>query len=123
MTSSGNTVVKAHYGRYYKALEPTEYRGAVPSISPSYSFNVDSAGNRTNFVQTSSNANLRIDPNFKSAYNDQFIVQLEQQLMHDLGIQVNYVHKEGGGLRRVAGHRRCLHAGPVRGQRGDRRNR
>jgi hypothetical protein len=106
VTSSGNTVLKAHYGRYYKALEPTEYRGAVPSISPSYSFNVDSAGNRTDFVQTSSNANLRIDPNFKSAYNDQFIVQLEQQLMHDVGIQVNYVHKEGadyGAWQDIAG--------------------
>jgi len=96
VTSSGNTVVKAHYGRYYKALEPTEYRGAVPSISPAYSFTQDAAGNRSNFVLTSSNTNLQIDPNFKSAYNDQFMVQLEQQIIRDLGLQVNYVHKEGG---------------------------
>jgi hypothetical protein len=95
VTSSGNTVVKAHYGRYYKALEPTEYRGAVPSISPAYSFMQDAAGNRSNFVLTSSNTNLQIDPNFKSAYNDQFMVQLEQQIIRDLGLQVNYVHKEG----------------------------
>jgi len=95
VTSSGNTVVKAHYGRYYKALEPTEYRGAVPSISPAYSFTQDAAGNRSNFVQTSSNANLQIDPNFKSAYNDQVMVQLEQQIVQDLGLQVNFVHKEG----------------------------
>jgi hypothetical protein len=95
VTSSGSTVVKAHYGRYYKGLEPNEYRGAVPSISPAYSFVLDAAGNRSNFVQTSSNANLQIDPNFKSAYNDQVIVQLEQQLVSDLGIQVNYVHKQG----------------------------
>ena len=95
VTSSGNTVVKAHYGRYYKALEPTEYRGAVPSIAPAYSFTQDAAGNRSNFVQTSSNTNLQIDPNFKSAYNDQFMVQLEQQIIRDLGLQVNYVHKEG----------------------------
>ncbi len=95
VTESGNTVVKAHYGRYYKALEPTEYRGAVPSISPAFSFNQDAAGNRSNFVQVSSNANLRIDPNFKSAYNDQFMVQLEQQLVSELGLQVNYVHKTG----------------------------
>ncbi|MBS1818323.1 MAG: TonB-dependent receptor [Acidobacteria bacterium] len=97
VTESGNTVVKAHYGRYYKALEPNEYRGAVPSISPAYSFTVDAAGNRTNVVQTSSNANLRIDPNFKSAYNDQFMLQLEQQLVRDLGLQLNYVHKTGEG--------------------------
>jgi hypothetical protein len=106
VTSSGNTVVKAHYGRYYKALEPAEYRGAVPSISPAFSFTQDAAGNRTNVVQTSSNANLSIDPNFKSAYNNQFIVQLEQQVIHDLGVQVNYVHKSGadyGAWQDIAG--------------------
>lgn len=96
VTSSGSTIIKAHYGRYYKALEPNEYRGAVPSISPAFSFNLDAAGNRTNVVQTSSNANLRIDPNFKAAYNDQVMVQLEQQLASELGLQLNYVHKEGG---------------------------
>ncbi len=106
VTESGNTVIKAHYGRYYKALEPNEYRGAVPSISPAFSFVQDAAGNRSNFVQVSSNANLRIDPNFKSAYNDQFMVQLEQQLIPELGLQVNYVHKEGadyGAWQDIAG--------------------
>lgn len=97
VTESGSTVVKAHYGRYYKALEPNEYRGAVPSITPAFAFTVDAAGTRTNFVQTSSNANLRIDPNYKAAYNDQFIAQLEQELASNLGLQVNYVHKQGEG--------------------------
>ena len=95
VTSSGNTVVKAHYGRYYKALEQNEYRVAVPSISPAYSFTQSASGLRSNFVVTSSNANLRIDPNFKPAYNDQYIVQLEQQVINNLGVQVNYVHKSG----------------------------
>ncbi len=106
VTDSGSTVVKAHYGRYYKSLEPTEYRGAVPSISPAYNFGFDADGNRTNFVQVSSNANLRIDSNFKSAYNDQVIVQLEQEIANNLGVQVNYVHKEGedyGAWQDIAG--------------------
>ena len=33
VNDSGKTVVKAHYGRYYKALEATEFRAAVPSIT------------------------------------------------------------------------------------------
>ncbi|MFN7916546.1 MAG: TonB-dependent receptor [Vicinamibacterales bacterium] len=106
VTESGNTVVKAHYGRYYKALEPNEFRGAVPSISPAFSFTQNAAGVRSNFVQTSSNANLKIDPGFKSAYNDQVMVQLEQQLIKDLGLQVNYVHKDGadyGAWQDIAG--------------------
>ena len=106
VTESGNTVIKAHYGRYYKALEPTEFRGAVPSISPAFSFSLDAAGNRVGFVQTSSNANLRVDPNFKAPYNNQFMVQLEQQLVKELGLQVNFVHKSGsdyGGWQDIAG--------------------
>ena len=78
----------------------------MPSITPAYSFTLDAAGNRTNFVQISSNANLRIDPDFKSPYSDQYIVQFEQELMKDLGLQVNYVHKRGedyGGWQDIAG--------------------
>jgi hypothetical protein len=106
LNQSGRTIVKAHYGRYYKAMEATEYQGAVPSISPAYSFNVDAAGNRSNVVQISSNANLKIDPNFKSPYSDQFIAQVEQEVFNNFGLQVNYVHKNGenyGAWQDIAG--------------------
>lgn len=106
VTSNGSTVIKAHYGKYYKALEPNEYRGAIPSISPAFNFDIDAAGNRTNFVQISSNRNLTIDPNFKAPYNHQYIVQLEQELAKNLGLQVNYVHKRGadyGAWQDIAG--------------------
>jgi hypothetical protein len=106
LTSSGGTIVKAHYGTYYKALEAAEFRPAVPSISPQYQFNIDAAGNRVNFVQISSNANLRIDPDFKSPYSHQFIAQVEHELLPNLGLQVNYAHKRGedyGGWQDIAG--------------------
>ncbi len=105
VNESGNTVVKAHYGRYYKLLEASEFRAAVPSVTTLFNFTVDAAGNRTNISPVAA-ANLRIDPNFKSPYNDQFIVQLEQQLMVNLGLQVNYVHKYGqdyGAWQDIAG--------------------
>src|SRR5206468_1341612 len=47
-----------------------------------------------------------IDPNFKSPYSDQYIVQLEQELVANLGVQVNYVHKYGqdyGAWQDIAG--------------------
>ncbi len=74
-------MVKAHYGRYYKALEPGEFRrrGAVDLAGLRASRSTRRAI-ASNFVQTSSNANLRIDPDFKAPYNDQFMVQLEQEL-------------------------------------------
>jgi hypothetical protein len=106
LNESGKTLVKGHYGRYYKAMEGTEFRPAVPSITPAFEFGFDAAGNRVNFVQTSSNANLRIDPGFKAPYSDQFIVQFEQEVMANLGVQVNYVHKRGsdyGAWRDITG--------------------
>ena len=36
LNESGRTLVKAHYGRYYKALEADEFRPAVPSITPAF---------------------------------------------------------------------------------------
>ncbi|OLB61247.1 MAG: hypothetical protein AUI11_10505, partial [Acidobacteria bacterium 13_2_20CM_2_66_4] len=105
VNSSGRTVVKAHFGRYYKLLEAAEFRPAVPSITTLNTFTLDAAGNRTNIVPTAA-ASLRIDPNFKSPYSNQFIAQLEQELVANLGLQVNYVHKYGqdyGAWQDIAG--------------------
>jgi hypothetical protein len=77
----------------------------VPSITTQFNFTLDAAGNRTNIVPVAG-ANLRIDPNFKSPYSDQYIVQLEQELVANLGVQVNYVHKYGqdyGGWQDITG--------------------
>lgn len=92
---TGSSIVKAHYGRYYRELEAGEFRPAVPSITPSFEFGFDSEGNRINFVQTSSNANLRIDPNMKAPYADQYMVQFERELMKNIGFQLSYAEKRG----------------------------
>ena len=90
-----STVVKAHFGRYYRELEASEFRPAVPSITPAFEFGFDSLGNRTNFVQTSSNANLRINPDMKAPYADQYMVQFERELMKNIGFQLSYAEKRG----------------------------
>jgi Carboxypeptidase regulatory-like domain len=89
----GETVVKGHYGRYYSAIE-RDYAAIVPSTTTQFSFTIDPAGNRTNFTSTRP-TNLRVDPNRKTPYSDQFIVQVEHEVMRNLGLQVNYVHKRG----------------------------
>jgi hypothetical protein len=95
LNQSGATIVKAHAGRYYTELSAGDFRAAVPSITPSYSFRFDEAGNRVNFVETSSNENLLIDPDLKPAYTDQYMAQVEQQLSRNFGLQVAYAHKRG----------------------------
>ncbi|OFW27075.1 MAG: hypothetical protein A3H97_21325 [Acidobacteria bacterium RIFCSPLOWO2_02_FULL_65_29] len=90
---SSRTVVKGHYGRYYSALD-RDFSAIVPSTTPELTFDLDAAGNRTNFTSQTP-ANLRVDPDRKNPYSDQFIAQVEQGLSPNLGFQVNYVHKRG----------------------------
>jgi hypothetical protein len=95
MNESGRSVLKAHYGRYYRGIVTGEFDNATPSITPRYFFDgvYDAGGNPLGLSLVSDNRNLRIDPNYKSPYTDQFIVGFEQELANNLGVQVNYVHK------------------------------
>jgi hypothetical protein len=87
------TIVKGHYGRYYSAIE-RDYAAIVPSTTTLFDFTVDPSGNRVNFTSTRA-ADLRVDANRKAPYSDQYIAQVEHELMTNLGLQVNYVHKRG----------------------------
>jgi carboxypeptidase family protein/TonB-dependent receptor-like protein len=90
---SNRTVAKAHLGRYAGELPP-DFSGTVPSVTPVYTFNVDPAGNRVNFTSQTP-ANLRVAQDRQNPHSDQYIVQLEQEFVANLGLQINYVHKSG----------------------------
>ena len=91
------TVVKAHYGRYYSALE-RDFAAIVPSTTTLFNYDCLTAaclpGQRTNFTSTRA-ANLQVDQARKDPYTNQYIVQVERELMANLGLQVNYVRKDG----------------------------
>lgn len=95
LNDSGSTIVKAHAGRYYSELSAGDFRSAVPSVTPAFSFGIDEAGNRVDFVETSSNANLSVDSGLQAPYTDQFMAQIEQQLTPGVGLQISYAHKRG----------------------------
>jgi outer membrane receptor protein involved in Fe transport len=96
VNGSGKTVVKGYYGRLYRGIYLTDFTAAVPSVTPRYAIDVLPNGSYTNFTTVSSNTNLRIDPNYRDPYTNEYIAQVEQELTTDLGLQVNYVHKRGG---------------------------
>jgi hypothetical protein len=95
LNDTGKTVVKGYYGLLYRGLYLNDFTAANPSVTPKYIFDITPSGARTNFSVVSSNTNLTIDPNYKDPYSHEFIVQVEQEVMRDLGLQVNYVHKRG----------------------------
>jgi hypothetical protein len=98
------TIFKGHYGRYYNEL-PADFSAIVPSTTPEFTFQFDAAGNRVNFTSQTP-ANIRIEQDRKASYSDQFIIQGERELIPNLGLQANYVHKRGedfAGWQDIAG--------------------
>lgn len=112
LTSDGRTSLKAHYGRYYRGIVTGEFDNVVPSVTPRFLITgadlqrVIRGQTPLNAEQVSSNANLRVDPDFANPYTDQFTIGLERELLKNLGVSVNYVHKRGekyGGWRDIGG--------------------
>lgn len=95
VNDSGRTVVKGYYGLLYRGIFLNDFTAAIPSVTDRIYFDITSTGQRTNFASVSNNRNLAVDPNFKDPYSHEVIVQLEQELVTNLGLQVNYVHKRG----------------------------
>jgi outer membrane receptor protein involved in Fe transport len=108
LDKSGRSVLKGHYGRYYRGVITGEFDDVAASVSARYLFSgtYDAAGNPNDLELVSDNTNKRVDPNFKNPYTDQFIAQFEQELSKDLAVSFGYVYKRGaryGGWNDVGG--------------------
>ncbi|MEZ5416766.1 MAG: TonB-dependent receptor [Vicinamibacterales bacterium] len=95
LNESGSTLLKAHYGRYYRGIVTGEFDNTTPSITPRYVFSgeYDAQGNPLGLELVSDTSRLTVDPDLENPHTDQFIVALEQQIGADLGFSVNYVGK------------------------------
>ena len=78
VTDSGSTLLKAHYGRYYRGIVTGEFDNTTPSITPRYVFSglYSPAGVPLDKELVSDNSKLTVDPNLKNPYTDQFIAGL-----------------------------------------------
>jgi hypothetical protein len=97
LTADGKTVLKGHAGRYHRAIATGEFANVIgPSIKPIFAGFYDLATNTfTELFQITDNANLTVDPDYKSPRTDQFILSLERQLGRRYGAYLNLVHKRG----------------------------
>jgi outer membrane receptor protein involved in Fe transport len=108
LTANGHSVLKGHYGRYYRGMVTGEFDDVAQTVAPRYLFDgtYDSAGNPQNLELVSDNSNHRADPNFKNPYTDQFVAAFEQEIHRDFGLKVSYIHKRGrdyGGWKDTGG--------------------
>ncbi len=91
----GSTLLKAHYGRYYRGIVTGEFDNITPSISPRYTFSgrYSPSGVPLDKEFLSDNTSFSVDANLKNPYTDQFIAAWEQQMGQNLGFSVSYVYK------------------------------
>lgn len=95
LNEKGSTLLKAHYGRYYRGIVTGEFDNTTPSISARYLFSglYSGAGVPLDQELVSDNSRLSVDPDLKNPYTDQFIAAWEQQMGPNVGFSVSYVHK------------------------------
>ena len=95
LNESGSTLLKAHYGRYYRGIVTGEFDNTTPSITPKYVFSglYNAAGSPLDKELVSDTSQLSVDPNLKNPYTDQFILAFEQQAGPSVGLAVSYVYK------------------------------
>ena len=98
ITEDGRTVVKAHYGRYYRQIITCEYClniGGSPHDNLFGFWDFEAQDFVDLEVIQSIPGNRAIDPDYTNPYTDQVIVGFERELGTDLALQVNYAYKRG----------------------------
>lgn len=107
LTADKKTVLKVHYGRYYRGGSTGEFATSVPSVSPTYFGLWDFATSSFYDIELAfDNTNLRFDPGTQAPKTDQFTVSVERELFRDLAVSATYVHKRHRrfpGWRDIAG--------------------
>ena len=107
LNETGRTVLKAHYGRYYRSIVTGEFDAAGAGISPRYEFSgtYDQAGNPIGLRLISDNSNLAIDPDFRNPYTDQYIGGVEYHGDERSGSAGQSCVQTWRALGRLAGYR------------------
>jgi hypothetical protein len=99
VTSDHKTVVRAHYGRYHEAFGTIEYQftdtaGQTPQITARVLAN----GQFQELSRFTPAGNQFVDPDIKQPYLDQYLVGVERELIADLSIKAQYVHRKSNDL-------------------------
>jgi len=97
LTADGRTVLRGHYGRYYRGVVTAEYSNSVgisPNVTRAGYWDLENGGFIDPEVIAERPSNQRVDPGYKNPYTDQFVVSLERELIPNLGLSVHYINKK-----------------------------
>jgi outer membrane receptor protein involved in Fe transport len=101
VTPDGKTVLRGHYGRYYRGVVTAEYSNSIgvsPHVAREGPYDLATGTFVDPVVIDAWPANRAIDPGIKDPYTDQFVASLERELIPDLALSLNYAYKRGRNL-------------------------
>jgi outer membrane receptor protein involved in Fe transport len=104
LDSSGKTVVKGSWGRYWGKLIASTFNSLSPGNTLINALYYNSATRQYDIpggVWFDPKANYGIDPDLENQWTDQFYVGLERQIQPDFGVTVTFVYKNEGNFVRL----------------------
>lgn len=100
LTKDGKTALRAHWGRYYRAVVTGEFSnslGAEPHETRVGFYDL-ATNTFVDPVVVESSQNQDVAADYKPAYTDQFIASLEREIVKDVGLSVIYIYKRGRSI-------------------------
>jgi hypothetical protein len=94
VTKDHKTVVRGHFGRYHEAFgtiafQFTDTAGQTPQVTA----RILPSGGFQELTRFTPAGNQFVDQDIKQPYLDQYLVGVERELITDLGIKVQYIHR------------------------------
>jgi hypothetical protein len=91
LDADGRTILRASYGRYYQGVLTAELDFLHPGAAPIIRTNLVTG----DVVVEDPQVMLRLDPDTRPPYTDEFSAGVDRQLGNGLTVAVAYVHKSG----------------------------
>jgi outer membrane receptor protein involved in Fe transport len=98
LTEDGRTLLKGHYGRYYRMMLTGEFTYSL-GVSPTelfagpYDLETNQFLELTKIFETATN--FDVSPDYDNPYTDQFIIGFDRELGPSMGLSATYTHKRG----------------------------
>jgi hypothetical protein len=97
LTADGRTMVRAAYGRFYQGILTGELEPFHPGQSTvtTAAFEEATGGYTRILTAVNSRTNLRLDPDTRAPYTDEYSVSVDREIGRTLAVAAAYVRKNG----------------------------
>jgi outer membrane receptor protein involved in Fe transport len=103
LDSSGRTILKSNYGRFFGKLATSMFNSASPGATPTTTLRWNTATGRYDvpFSFVDNKVNFSVNPDLTNQYTDQFFIGLERQIANSMGVNASFVWKEEADFIRL----------------------